>query len=90
VIEGYAQKLLMLKLASLWEHDGQRKATIVIATMVVGEYYILKTNQHVFNKHLHVVKGEIVCCTIGSCKCYGKKKKKTHSIFINFSLAFSK
>jgi hypothetical protein len=64
VIEGYAQKLLMLKLDSLWEHDGQRTATIVIATMVVGKYYILKINQHVFNKHLHVVKGEIVCCSL--------------------------
>jgi len=80
----------MLKLDSLWKHDGQRKATIAIATVVMGEYYILKTNQHVFNKHLHVVKGKIVCCTIGSCKCYGKNKKKTHSIFINFPCGISK
>jgi hypothetical protein len=44
MIEGCALKLLMLKLYSLWKHDGQNKATIAIGTVVIGEYCILKTN----------------------------------------------
>ncbi len=53
-IKGH-NKLLVLKLNFLWKHVGQRKATITIINVVaMGEYFFLKTNQHVFNETLCV------------------------------------
>jgi hypothetical protein len=43
-------KLLVLKLDSLWKHVGQRKAITIMSNVDVGEYYTLKTNQHVINE----------------------------------------
>jgi hypothetical protein len=43
-IKGH-NKLLILKLNSLWKHIGQRKATTTIFKLVaMGEYYFLKKN----------------------------------------------
>jgi hypothetical protein len=43
-------KLLVLKINSLWKHVGQRKAITTMSSVDVGEYYTLKTNQHVINE----------------------------------------
>jgi len=51
MIEG-CEKLLVLKLDSLWKHVDKKRLLIVMASVVVGEYYILKKNQLVFNKCL--------------------------------------
>jgi len=51
-------KLLVLKLNFLWKHVGQKKATTTILNvMAMGEYYLLETNQHVFNESLYVSRG---------------------------------
>jgi hypothetical protein len=51
------EKLLVLKLDSLWKHVGKKKAIIAMASVLMGEYYTLKTNQHVFNECLVCGKG---------------------------------
>jgi hypothetical protein len=56
MIEGY-ERLLVLKLDSLRKHVGEKKAIIAMASVVMGEYYTLKTNQHVFNECLVCGKG---------------------------------
>jgi len=43
-------KLLVPKLNSLWKHVGQRKVITTMSNVDVGEYYTLKTNQHVINE----------------------------------------
>jgi hypothetical protein len=51
-IKGH-NKPLVLKLNFLWKHVGQKKATTTIFNvMAMGEYYFVKTNQHVFNESL--------------------------------------
>jgi hypothetical protein len=57
VIEG-RNKFLVPKLDSLWKHVNQRKSTIASASVVVGDFYFLKTNQHVLNEKLYVQKGK--------------------------------
>jgi hypothetical protein len=57
IIEG-RNKLFVLKLDSLWKHVGQRKATIASMSMAIGDFYFLKTNQHVFNEKLYVQRGK--------------------------------
>jgi hypothetical protein len=56
VIEGQ-DKLLMPKLDLLWEHVGQKKATIELTNVAVGIFF-WKTNQHVFNEKLYVQRGK--------------------------------
>jgi hypothetical protein len=56
VIEGQ-DKLLMPKLDLLWEHVGQKKATIALTNVAVGIFF-WKTNQHVFNEKLYVQRGK--------------------------------
>lgn len=56
MIEG-CEKLLVLKLDSLWKHVGKKMAILAMASLVMGEYYTLKTNQHVFNECLVCGKG---------------------------------
>jgi len=52
-------KLLVLKLNSLWKHVGQRKVTTLIANVVIArEYQFLKTNQNVINDHFYVSNGK--------------------------------
>ncbi len=52
-------KLLILKLNSLWKHFGWRKTIITILSVATTrEYYFLKTSQHVLNEHLYVLKGK--------------------------------
>jgi len=82
-------KLLVLKLNSLWNRIGQRKATTTILNMAaMGEYYFLKTNQHVFNESLYVSKGMDyeVQQVVARIVVEGKKK----SFCIHFSFAFSR
>lgn len=43
-------KLLVPKLDFLWKHVGRRKAIIASIGVVVGDFYYLKSNQHVFNE----------------------------------------
>ncbi len=53
-------KLLVPKLDSLWKHVGQKKATIALVGVVVGEFNFLKMSQHVFNEKLYVKKARIL------------------------------
>ncbi len=48
----------MPKLDSLWKHVGQKKATIALTSVAVGDFYLLKMNQHVFNEKLYVQRGK--------------------------------
>jgi hypothetical protein len=60
-------KLLMLKLDSLWKHVGHKKVVSPIANVTIREYIFLKTNQHVFNECLYVsMGGYFEPC---SCRC---------------------
>jgi hypothetical protein len=75
-IKGH-NKLLILKLNSLWKHIGQRKATTTIFNVVaMGEYYFLKKIQHVFNEILYVSKGKdyVVQQVVARIVVEGKKK----------------
>ncbi len=51
-------KLMVFKLESLWKHVGQRKAVVAFVCVVVGDFYFIKTNQHVINDKLYVQKGK--------------------------------
>lgn len=44
-------KLLVLKLDSLWKHVGRRKAMTSSGKVKVGEYYFLSNNAHVKNEN---------------------------------------
>jgi hypothetical protein len=46
------------KLDLLWKHVGQKKATIVLVGVAIGDFYFLKMNQHVFNEKLYVQRGK--------------------------------
>jgi hypothetical protein len=51
-------KLLILKLNSLWKQVGWKKTIITILHVATREYYFLKTSQHVLNEHFYVLKGK--------------------------------
>jgi hypothetical protein len=87
-IKGH-NKLLVLKLNFLWKHDGQRKTIITIFNVVaMGEYYFLKTNEHVFNESLYVSKGkDYVVQRVVVRIMVERKKKIVHFVFI-FRLHF--
>jgi len=81
---------LVSKLNSFWKHIGQRKATTTILNVVaMGEYYFSKTNQHVFNESLYVLKGMdyVVQQVLVRIVVEGKKDC---SFCIHFSFAFSR
>jgi hypothetical protein len=40
-------------------HWPKKDKTTIFNVMAMGEYYFLKTNQHVFNESLYVSKGRI-------------------------------
>jgi hypothetical protein len=49
-------KLLVPKLDFLWKHVVQKKPSITFVGVVVEEFYLLKTNQHVIK--LYVQRGK--------------------------------
>jgi hypothetical protein len=50
-------KLLVIKLDSLWKHAGCCKALVAMLRVKVGEHYFLKFNAHVVNEKLYFAKG---------------------------------
>jgi len=59
--------------------------------VAMGEYYTLKTNQHVTNEQTFICgKGETICDAAGGYECCGRKEEKTCLICIDFPLAFSR
>jgi len=58
IIEGW-DKIFVLKLDLLWKHVGQRNATIASTSVAIGDFYFLKTNQHVLNEKLYVQRGKV-------------------------------
>jgi transposase len=65
-------KLLVLKLDSLWKHVGHKKVVTLIANVAVKEYNFLKMNQHVFNECLYVSMGRY----FEPCSCRYCDRKK--------------
>jgi hypothetical protein len=62
-------------LDSLWKRVGQNKASIASMGVVVEDFYLLKTNQHVINEKLYVQRGnDIVWQQIGERVVTRKKK----------------
>jgi hypothetical protein len=57
IIDG-RNRLLVAKLNSLWKPIGCRKATIIFTSVVMGDIYFLKTNQHMINEKLYVQRGK--------------------------------
>jgi hypothetical protein len=50
------EKLLVLKLSSLWKHGVKKKNLIVVPRLYkVGEYYMNKGFVHAKNEHLYIV-----------------------------------
>ncbi len=51
-------KHMVFKLEYLWKHVGQWKVVVAFVCVVVGDFYFLRTNQHVINDKLYVQKGK--------------------------------
>ncbi len=49
---------MVFKLEYLWKHVGQWKVVVAFVCVVVGDFYFLRTNQHVINDKLYVQKGK--------------------------------
>jgi hypothetical protein len=46
------------KLDYLWKHVSQKKAKVASMGVVVEDFYLLKTNQHVINEKLYIQRGK--------------------------------
>jgi hypothetical protein len=51
------EKLLLLKIDSLYKHAGQRRVLDDIGKVKCGEFYYFGTNQHVNNERIFYSKG---------------------------------
>jgi hypothetical protein len=84
-------KLLVVKLDSLWKHAGRRKTLVVMMGVKVGEHYFLKSNAHVANEKLYFTKGLKIVLqqVIHGAAQFLDKRKKNCAICLEFSFIWS-
>jgi len=81
------EKLLILKINSLWKHLGHRKTLVLMLDVKVGEHYFLKTTVDVANEKLYFGKGpKIMLQEVVEGVTWVDRKKKIMQLALLFHL----